>query len=127
MSWMLGMTTDRIEKIAYIMAIHIALLGAFFLGFSACGADARVSFVVVMIVLVSICFAVIKRWLLFRCSPPAQSSRLQPSLSIVSFFAVLITGCVVANALGWVMYYSTTSVGEAYREFKTALIGNRCG
>ncbi len=122
-----GMTTDRMGKIAYGVAILVALLGAFFLGFSACGADAGIGLAVAIIVLASMCFAVVMRWRLFRGSLPAQSSRLRSTLSLASFIVVLLTGCIVANTLGWVVYYSPTSVGAAYREFKAGLIGERCG
>lgn len=121
------MTTDRMGKIAYGVAILVALLGAFFLGFSACGAEAGISLAVVIIALASMCFAVVMRWRLVRGSLPAQSSRLRSALSLASFIVVLLTGCVVANTLGWVVYYSPTSVEAAYREFKAGLIGDRCG
>lgn len=119
--------TNHANKAAYSIALLTALLGAFFLGFYACGVDAHAQSIAGLFVLIAICIAVVTRWRLSINSASTQPSQLRYIIGIVTFTAVLLVCCLIANAFGWLVYYSPTSVDAAYREFKSGLIGERCG
>jgi hypothetical protein len=124
---MLGMTTRCIGGIVFMVAIFVVLLGSFFQGIHVCGGS-RITEIVGQITLASMCFAVVMRWCLSKGSKSAQSSLLRSVLGLTTFIVILIIGVGIAYSLGWVVYYSPTSVEDAYREFMVALMGGRpCG
>ncbi len=116
----------RVLKTICGITTLLAVVGALFLGFYACGGYAYVNLLIGSGVLIAVCVAVLSRWFYSGTRESVRVSRLQSFLRLIVFAIALLTSCLIANAIGWVIYYSPTSLETAYREFRNGLVGIRC-
>ena len=109
-------------KAAAWIALPIAILGSFVLGFSQCGGPGWAG-TLLLIVLAAL---IVGTYALQQ----ARVRRPQGMRSMVSTAATgfgILVACWVMSALGWATYLVPTSVGDALNQFRDGLIGHTCG
>ena len=120
------MAVNSYRVICWIATL-VAIVGAFFLGFYACGGYANIRSIVGIAVITAVCLAPIARWFASSKRGDGEESPFTKKYKQIQFAVLLLVACLIVNAIGWVSYYAPNSFEGAYREFQNGLVGERCG
>lgn len=108
------------------LAALVAIVGELILGFSSCGGAMYIGTTISMVVLLALVISIVACWKSIGDLGNERRTVLNKLIWIIGFILALLLVCSVANALGWVAYYSPETFSDAIREFSHGLYGEMC-